>query len=276
MTGTWWGCRGLGVRFGDTVALDEVSLEVAPGTVAAVVGGDGAGKTTLVRALAGTVRPAAGTVRRPDRRRVGYVSAGPGVWTDLTVDENLSFAGRAYGLSADDLKVRVGALLDRTGLVEARDRLAGRLSGGMRQKLALAMAVAHEPELLLLDEPTTGVDPVSRAELWRLLASAAADGAAVVVATTYLDEAERAGTVLVLDRGRALLAGTPEEVLAATPGLVVEGAARPDAIPSWRRGARWRAWSPDGSTPPGTSPVTLDLEDAAIVAQLRQDPGRAA
>jgi ABC-2 type transport system ATP-binding protein len=276
MSQSAWGCRGLGVRYGDTVALEDVSLEVPAGSVAAVVGGDGAGKTTLLRALAGTVRPAAGTVRRPDRRRLGYVSAGPGVWTDLTVDENLSFAGRAYGLSAGDLEVRVSALLDRTGLAAAHDRLAGRLSGGMRQKLALAMAVAHEPELLVLDEPTTGVDPVSRAELWRLLASAAADGAAVVVATTYLDEAERAATVLVLDRGRALLEGHPDEVLAATPGLVVEGTARPQGVPSWRRGARWRAWSPDGSTPPGTHPVAIDLEDAAIVAQLRQDQGRAA
>jgi ABC-2 type transport system ATP-binding protein len=268
---TAWGCQGLRVRYGDTVALEDVSLEVPAGTVAAVVGGDGAGKTTLLRALAGTVRPAAGTVRRPDRRRLGYVSAGPGVWTDLTVDENLSFAGRAYGLTADDLEVRVGALLERTGLAAARDRLAGRLSGGMRQKLALAMAVAHEPDLLILDEPTTGVDPVSRAELWRLLAASAAGGAAVVVATTYLDEAERAATVLVLDRGRSLLAGTPDEVVAATPGLVLDAATRPDGIPSWRRGSRWRAWSPDGSTPPGSGLATLDLEDAVIVAQLREN-----
>jgi ABC-2 type transport system ATP-binding protein len=251
--GTSWGCRRLGVRYGATVALEEVSFEVSEGTVAAVVGGDGAGKTSLLRALAGTVRPAAGTVRRPDERRLGYVSAGPGIWTDLTVDENLSFSGRAYGLAG------------------ARDRLAGRLSGGMRQKLALAMAVAHEPDLLILDEPTTGVDPVSRAELWRLLAASAAGGAAVVVATTYLDEAERAATVLVLDRGRSLLAGTPDEVVAATPGLVVDAATRPDGIPSWRRGSRWRAWSPDGSTPPGTGLATLDLEDAVIVAQLRED-----
>jgi ABC-2 type transport system ATP-binding protein len=271
LDGTSWGCRRLGVRYGARVALEEVSFEVAAGTVAAVVGGDGAGKTSLLRALAGTVRPAAGTVRRPDERRLGYVSAGPGVWTDLTVDENLSFSGRAYGLSAGELDRRVGGLLERTGLAGARDRLAGRLSGGMRQKLALAMAVAHEPDLLILDEPTTGVDPVSRAELWRLLAASAAGGAAVVVATTYLDEAERAATVLVLDRGRSLLAGTPDEVVAATPGLVVDAATRPDGIPSWRRGSRWRAWSPDGSTPPGTGLATLDLEDAVIVAQLREN-----
>ena len=276
MSATTWGCKDLEVRYGPTVACQDVSFEVAAGTVAAVVGGDGAGKTSLLRALAGSVRPAAGTVRRPPQDRLGYVSAGPGVWADLTVDENLSFAGRAYGLEAAELGRRIDRLLDRTGLADARDRLAGRLSGGMRQKLALAMAVAHEPDLLILDEPTTGVDPVSRAELWRLLAASAAGGAAVVLATTYLDEAERAASVLVLDRGRALLAGTPDEVLAATPGVVVEGMGRPRGVLSWRRGARWRAWSPDGSVPAGTSPATLDLEDAVIVAQLGQEEGRAA
>jgi ABC-2 type transport system ATP-binding protein len=268
---TTWGCRGLAVRYGATLALEEVTFQVPAGTVAAVVGGDGAGKTTLLRALAGTVRPAAGTVRRPPERRLGYVSAGPGVWTDLTVEENLDFAGRAYGLGAGELERRIGPLLERTGLAAARGRLAGLLSGGMRQKLALAMAVAHEPDLLILDEPTTGLDPVSRAELWRLLAAAAAGGAAVVLATTYLDEAERAASVLVLDRGRSLLAGTPDAVVAATPGLVVEGAVRPEGVAAWRRGARWRGWSPDGSAPPGTGPVALDLEDAVIVAQLLQE-----
>jgi ABC-2 type transport system ATP-binding protein len=271
-----WGVRGLSVRYGDRSALVDVTFQVAARSVVAVVGGDGAGKTTLLRALAGTVRPSAGAVDRPDERRIGYLSAGPGVWTDLTAAENLEFAGRAYGLGAGQLRSRTSALLERTGLAEARDRLAGRLSGGMRHKLALAMALLHEPELLILDEPTTGVDPVSRVELWRLLAGAAAGGAAVALATTYLDEAERAATVLVLDQGRALLAGTPDEVLAAVPGRVVEAPARPGGVPAWRRGARWRAWSPDGSPLPGATSVAPDLEDAVVVAQLARELGRAA
>jgi ABC-2 type transport system ATP-binding protein len=276
VSATTWGVEGLGVRYGARTALDGVTFEVAARSVAAVVGGDGAGKTSLLRALAGTLRPSAGTVRRPDDRRIGYVSAGPGVWADLTVEENLDFAGRAYGLGAARLRARTAALLERTGLGETRERLAGRLSGGMRQKLALAMALLHEPELLILDEPTTGVDPVSRVELWRLLAAAAADGAAVALATTYLDEAERAATVLVLDQGRALLAGTPEEVLAAVPGRVVETPARPHGLPAWRRGARWRAWSPDGSPLPGATEVAMDLEDAVVVAQLAREQRSAA
>jgi ABC-2 type transport system ATP-binding protein len=265
-SGVW----GLGVRYGRAVALQDVTFEVPGRSVSAVVGGDGAGKTTLLRALAGVLRPSAGEVRRPEAHRIGYVSAGPGVWPELTVDENLAFVGRAYGLGADRLRERTASLLDATGLVDARDRLAGRLSGGMRQKLALAMAMLHEPELLILDEPTTGVDPVSRAELWRLLAGAAARGAAVALATTYLDEAERVATVLVLDQGRALLAGTPDELMAATPGRVVELAERPAAAAAWRRGGRWRAWSPDGAELPGGDPVEPDLEDAVVVAQLRQ------
>jgi len=276
VSGDTWGVEGLGVRYGGRTALDDVTFEVAARSVAAVVGGDGAGKTSLLRALAGTVRPSAGTVRRPDDRRIGYVSAGPGVWADLTVEENLDFTGRAYGLGAGRLRSRTAELLERTGLGEARGRLAGRLSGGMRQKLALAMALLHEPALLILDEPTTGVDPVSRVELWRLLAVAAAGGAAVALATTYLDEAERAATVLVLDQGRALLAGTPDEVLAAVPGRVVEAEARPRGVPAWRRGARWRAWSPDGSPLAGATEVAMDLEDAVVVAQLAREQRSAA
>jgi len=245
-----------------------------------VVGGDGAGKTSLLRALAGTVRPTAGTVRRPEDRRIGYVSAGPGVWADLTVEENLEFAGRAYGLGAGRLRSRTAGLLERTGLAEAHDRLAGLLSGGMRQKLALAMALLHEPDLLVLDEPTTGVDPVSRADLWWLIARAAADGAAVVLATSYLDEAERATDVLALDLGRVLASGTPQEIVAAMPGTLRVSGARPEGEArrrAWRRGGRWRIWDPaPGGAGGGTAgaaggAAVPDLQDAVTVAILARE-----
>jgi ABC-2 type transport system ATP-binding protein len=266
-----WGVEGLTVRYGDRVAVAGVGFEARDGAVTAIVGGDGAGKTTLLRALAGAVRPAAGTVRRPPAARIGYLSAGPGVYRDLTVDENLAFAGTAYGLRGRDLAARAGELLERTGLEPARGRLGGQLSGGMRQKLALAMALLHRPDLLVLDEPTTGLDPVSRAELWRLLTGAAAAGAAVVISTAYLDEAERASSVVVMDQGRTLLAGPPGELVAAMPGVVLDAAGRPQSAQEpWRRGPRWRIWSPDGTTLPGTQPVTADLEDAVIVASLQR------
>jgi ABC-2 type transport system ATP-binding protein len=266
-----WGAERLEVRYGDRVALHDVSLEARRGEVAAVVGGDGAGKSTLLRALAGAVRPSAGTVRRPGVLQVGYVSAGPGVYRDLTADENLGFSGAAYGLSAREVAERSDQLLRRIGLVEARGRLVGQLSGGMRQKLALAVGLLHRPELLVLDEPTTGVDPVSRADLWRLISGSAASGAAVVFSTTYLDEAERAGEVLALDDGHTLASGPPEAVTGAIPGSVVEVEERPggdDARRAWRRGDRWRWWIPSGKAPPEASPAEVNLEDAVIVAAL--------
>jgi ABC-2 type transport system ATP-binding protein len=198
-----WGARDLTVRYGRRTALEHVTLELRPGEVAAVIGGDGAGKTTLLRALAGVVRPASGRVLSPDRRRIGYVAGASGVYEDLSVDENIEFVAAAYGLTGSDRDERVAELLARTGLTGTGGRLAGRLSGGMRQKLAFALAMLHAPDLLVLDEPTTGVDPVSRAELWGLIAAAAAAGAAVVVSTTYLDEARRAANVFLLEEGRA-------------------------------------------------------------------------
>ena len=154
----------------------------------------------------------------------------------------------------------------------ARDRLAGHLSGGMRQKLGVIAAMLTGPALLVLDEPTTGVDPVSRADLWSLIARAAAEGAAVVIATSYLDEAERAAHVLVLDAGRQIAAGTPDQIVAAMPGRlrVSEGpppeADRPRA---WRRAGRWRVWEPAGSA--GSPPVRPDLQDAVTVAILGRE-----
>jgi len=269
-----WGVWSLTVRRADRAALESVTLEVPGRSVTAVVGGDGAGKTTLLRSLVGAVQPSAGEVSRPPADQVGYVSAGPGVYHDLTAAENLGFAGSAYGMTGDELRGRIEELLARTELSDARDRLAGALSGGMRQKLAFAMAVVHRPGLLVLDEPTTGLDPVSRAELWQLMADAAVGGAAVLLATTYMDEAERATRVLVLDRGRALVSGSPEDILAAVPGTVVETAGRPDGVTGWRAGDAWRSWLPGlagGAGPTDATPVPRDrlgLRDAVIVAAL--------
>ena len=221
-----WGARDLSVRYGSRVALEGVTLTAPRGAVTAVIGGDGAGKTTLLRALAGVVGPSAGSVRRPGRRRVGYVAGASGVYDDLSVNENIAFVASAYGLSGPERDARTERLLQETGLAGTGERLAGRLSGGMRQKLAFALAMLHEPELLVLDEPTTGVDPVSRAELWRLIAAAAAGGAAVVVSTTYLDEAKRAATVVLLEDGRAR---------DAAEASITSDAGRTDGAPAAKR-----------------------------------------
>ncbi len=213
-----WGLDHVSVRYGRRLALDDVSLEVPAGAVTAVIGGDGAGKSTLLRALAGVTRPASGAVRSPRRERLGYVSGASGLYTDLTVKENVDFVAGAYGVPPGELATRRELLLAGAGLTGVDGRLAGKLSGGMQQKLAFALAMLHRPDLLVLDEPTTGVDPVSRAELWRLIAGAAAGGAGVLVSTTYPDEARRAAYVLLLDDGRAVAAGPPDEVAAGPEG----------------------------------------------------------
>jgi len=257
-----WGVEGLGVSFGGRTALEGVTLDLPAGQVIAVVGGDGAGKTTLLRVLAGLLLPTRGTVRRPDRAQLGYLAARAGGFRDLTVAENLEFVLTACripgaGPAAADL-------LERTGLAPFHGRLARDLSGGMRQKLGVVMALVREPALLVLDEPTTGIDPVSRSDLWRLIALAAARGAAVAVSSAYLDEAERAAWVLVLHEGRPLLAGPPHQVVASLPGAVVEVDAPRDRSRAWRRAARWREWRPEGD-PAGVAP---GLEDVVIVAAL--------
>jgi ABC-2 type transport system ATP-binding protein len=272
VTGQAWGVARIRVRFAGTVALDEVSVTVRPGRVTAVVGGDGAGKSTLLRCLAGTLRPESGTVTSPGATGVGYLPAGSGTYPDLTVAENLAFRATAYGMREAEARERADDLIAAAGLAAARDRLAGNLSGGMRQKLGVIAAMLHGPELLVLDEPTTGIDPVSRSGLWRLIASAAAGGAAVLLATTYLDDAQRAGSVLVLDTGRQLAAGTAEEIVAAMPGSLGSAASRPGGAAgrlSWRRGTGWRVWCPPGTATVG-EPVAPDLQDAVTVACLER------
>ncbi|WAC55627.1 ABC transporter ATP-binding protein [Gordonia sp. SL306] len=262
--------RSVTVRFGDTTALDDVTVDVPAGQVVALVGGDGAGKSTLLRVFAGEIAPEDGTVHAPGKHGIGFLSAGPGSWAALTVRQNLDFVGGIYGLGGERLNRRREELIERSGLGVAADRLASALSGGMRRKLGAAMAMLHRPELLLLDEPSTGVDPVSRIDLWRMVSEAATDGAAVLMSTTYLDEAERAGDLVVLDDGRALVHGSYDDVRAGFTGTITRSAdpVRPEW--SWRRGRERHEYWPDRPTEAETVTVSPDLEDIVIALSLER------
>jgi len=272
-----WGLRGACVEFGSRTALDAVTLDVAPGSLSVVLGGDGAGKSTLLRALVGLVELRSGSVERPAKDQIAYVPATAGMYVDLTVEENLAFVASAYGIARSDLVTRSDELLGRTGLDGARRRLGSQLSGGMQRKLAVAMALLCRPSLMVLDEPTTGIDPVSRAELWRLLSGAAASGTAVVVATTSVGEAIRGSNVLLLEEGRVIASGSPAEIVSAVPGSVgtVRSATKPGEL-SWRWGASWRVWAPSRDLPEGAVRAEPDLADAVMIATLSNGtPGRA-
>jgi ABC-2 type transport system ATP-binding protein len=259
-----WGVEDLVIAYGTRQAVSGVTLSIEPGKITALVGGDGSGKSSVLRAMVGAVFPSAGHVTTAPAAEIGYLSAGPGLYRDLTVEENLHFCGQAYRMEPEELAAGIEQLLDRTDLRSARHRPGGKLSGGMRQKLAMAMAMLPRPNLLVLDEPTTGVDPVSRAELWRLIAAEAADGAAVLMATSYLDEAERAEEVVVLVDGTVLVAGSPAEILQAVRGDLHRFSGRPEA---WRRGDSWVVWSaePVDLSEPGPAP---DLEDVVVIGEL--------
>jgi len=270
-----WGLEDVRVRRGRTLALDGLTMPADPSLVTVVVGGDGAGKSTCLDVLVGLVEPDAGTVRRPAKERIGYVPATAGLYTDLTVQENLDFTAEAYGLSGSEYHRKAAQIAERVGLAGARHRLGSQLSGGMQRKLAVGLALLHSPDLLVLDEPTTGVDPVSRAELWRLISAAAAEGTAVAVATTYVNEAARAAYVVLLEAGKALASGSPDDILDAVPGAVgaIQGAERPTPR-SWRRGAGWRVWAPTGMLPDGVRPVDPDFDDAVVIAALARQRER--
>jgi ABC-2 type transport system ATP-binding protein len=256
------------VEFGDRAVLRDVTVNVPASAITAVVGGDGAGKSTLLRCFAGMVQPNCGTVDAPDKTQLGYMPSTSGTWRDLTVDENLDLVERVFGLDREATTARRARLLAKAGLEDARDRLGRQLSGGMRQKLGFCLAILHEPTMLVLDEPSTGVDAVSRLELWQLISDEAAAGAAVLMATTYLDEAERAAQVLVLDEGMALALGPPREIVAREAPRItaVDRPERPEL--AWRRGRTFREWWPDTDPVRGTQ-VEADLEDAVIAAILR-------
>ena len=212
--------EGVVRSFDDVVALDGVSLRVADGELFGLIGPDGAGKTTLFRILTGLLVPDEGRVRvlghdavhefRAIRRRIGYMPGRASVYPDLSVEENVRFFASVHGTSLEENYELVAPVYSQ--IEEFSDRRAADLSGGMRQKLALSCALVHRPELLLLDEPTTGVDAVSRREFWDLLGQLVDDGLTVVVSTPYMDEAGRCGRVALLQAGKVLRMAEPETI----------------------------------------------------------------
>ncbi len=216
--------------FGPTKAVADVSFDVKPGEMFGVIGPDGAGKTTTLRMICGLLKRDAGDIRLfgadPWKARdvatssIGYLSQRFSLYGDLSIDENIAFFARAHNVH--EFAERRTRLLTLTGLEPFRGRLADKLSGGMKQKLALACTLIHQPRMLVLDEPTTGVDPVSRREFWKLIAEFLADGLTIVLATPYLDEAERCGRVVLLSEGRVLALDTPGALQHAGQGVVME------------------------------------------------------
>jgi ABC-2 type transport system ATP-binding protein len=206
--------HGLVKRFGCATALAGIDLELPAGSLWAVVGPDGAGKTTLLRCLVGLCRPDAGTVvpGEAGRMQVGFAPQGFHLYGELTVEENIQFFGGVYGLSRDALAERSRELLEFAGLAQHRSRPAGDLSGGMKQKLNLVCSLLHRPRVLLLDEPTTGVDPVSRREFWELIELLLAGGSTILLTSAYFDEVERCQRVVFLHQGSVLACGTPAEL----------------------------------------------------------------
>ncbi len=222
--------QGVRKAFGRSTAVADVTFDVAPGEMFGVIGPDGAGKTTTLRMICGLLKRDGGdirlfgadpwTARRVATSSIGYLSQRFSLYSDLTIDENIAFFARAHNVP--NFVERRGRLLKLTGLEPFRTRLADRLSGGMKQKLALACTLVHQPRMLVLDEPTTGVDPVSRREFWKLVAEFLTDGLTIVLATPYLDEAERCSRVVLLNEGRVLALDTPGRLQRAGTDIVLE------------------------------------------------------
>ncbi len=215
--------RGLTKRFGGRTVVDRLSLAVEPGRIMGFLGPNGSGKTTTIRMLCGLLTPDEGEgtclgldIRRDAaaiKRQVGYMTQKFSYYEDMSVEENLAFVARVYGLPG--ARARVAAALERLGLADRRRQLAGELSGGWKQRLALAASVLHEPRLLLLDEPTAGVDPKARREFWEQIHQLADEGITVLVSTHYMDEAERCHQIAYIAYGQLLVEGTVAEVVAS-------------------------------------------------------------
>jgi ABC-2 type transport system ATP-binding protein len=216
--------EGLTKSFPGVCAVDALSFDVQPGEIFGLVGPDGAGKTTTLRMLAGILPPDAGkatvagfnVAHDPEgaKHALSYMPQRFGLYEDLTVDENIRFYADLFGVKRAERDARSTQLLVAAGMSEFRKRLAGKLSGGMKQKLGLVCALIHRPKVILLDEPTTGVDPVSRRDFWRILYELIAEGVAILTSTAYLDEAERCHRVALLHRGKLLFCDTPSNLKA--------------------------------------------------------------
>ena len=270
--------RGLVKRFAANTAIASLDLDVRRGEMFGLVGPDGAGKSTAIRLLCGLLKPDAGTARvlgfdllresAAVKQRIGYLSQNFTLYGDLTIDENIEFFAELHGVG--HWQARRDELLVFTRLTPFRRRLAGALSGGMKKKLALACTLIHTPQLIFLDEPSTGVDPVSRGEFWSILSGILAQGVTILMTTPYLDEAERCHRIALLHRGRVMRTGTPTEIRAGLPGRLYRLDA-PNLPIAYRAlavgrpverlvlyGDRLHLWSPTGA----------DNEARAAIAQL--------
>ncbi len=226
--------RGLTKRFGDLTAVSDLDLSVNRAEVFGFLGPNGCGKSTTIRMLCGLLLPSSGEIEvlgyqiprdaEALKRRIGYMTQKFSLYEDLTVAENLEFLAAIQGLHGKQARERIGELLERYWLTDRRQQMAGTLSGGQKQRLALAGAVLHKPDLLLLDEPTSAVDPQSRREFWDSLFELADAGTTLLVSTHYMDEAERCTRLGILDSGRLVADGSPAQLMAALPGrpLLIE------------------------------------------------------
>jgi len=226
--------RDLTRRFGPITAVRDLTLQIAGGEVFGLLGPNGSGKTTTIRMLCGLIAPSTGTatvagidvVASPDRvkERIGYMSQKFGLYDDLTVAENMDFYGGIYGLKDAGRTGRIAEVVAFLGLERRLAQLAGTLSGGWKQRLALACALMHQPALLFLDEPTAGVDPAARRSFWRTIHTLAQAGTTVIVTTHYMDEAAQCGRVAMMSQGHLIALGTPAEVAAQVGGKSLEDA----------------------------------------------------